>query len=482
MSLLLLLTVLILILLSILVLLHYGKRKPPGPPHLPLLGSLPFLTTKRGLLDWVLDKQVTDHPMTTVWMGPTPFHIINCLQLAKQLFDREDFSDRKVPDWIVPLRFSDGALGIINNSGTRWSAQRRFSLKTLKDFGLGRRSMEDSIHAEVSEMIEKCFSSNGDIVLGADFNVPIINVLWQIVASARFDLENPKDAEMMNIVGEIFENGFKTDFFPLFLAKLLPSMSGLGRMTEVCHVLKEFLGDIIKDHENELDPNNPKDFIDVYLVEARKNSDVYNPSELINCIWDFFLAGTETSSTTLKWAILFLTKHQDVQDRCRREIHDLVGSSRVSAADLPSLSYVQATIAEVQRLSRVAPLSLPHVTTAPTRVGQFSFPEKSVFFTNISFIQTDPAHWDRPTDFWPDRFLSTDGRFSRSERLVPFGLGRRYCMGEQLARNEIFIFLADLLQQRRFLPPLHYAGPDPENFTSELTTIPGDFHLTVEKV
>ena len=51
-----------------------------------------------------------------------------------------------------------------------------------------------------------------------------------------------------------------------------------------------------------------------------------------------------------------------------------------------------------------------HSRQIPSRVGQFSFPEKSVFFTNISFIQTDPAHWDRPTDFWPDRFLSTDGR------------------------------------------------------------------------
>ena len=113
-------------------------------------------------------------------------------------------------------------------------------------------------------------------------------------------------------------------------------------------------------------------------------------------------------------------------------------------------------------------------------------------------------------------FKKNDGfknsRFSRSDRLVPFGLGRRYCMGEQLARNEIFIFLADLLQQRRcgaigldvfrwihinsdgfrwihihpdgfiksflrFLPPLHHAGPDIENFTSTLTTIPGYYTL-----
>ena len=164
-------------------------------------------------------------------------------------------------------------------------------------------------------MIDKCFSGKGDIKLSSDFNVPIINILWQIVATQRFDLDNPKDEQIMEVVSGIFENGLITDFFPLFLAKLMPKVSGLGKMTETCDILWSFLTEIIEEHEGDLDPGHPRDFIDVYLTESRKNEATYNKNELINCIWDFFLAGTETSSTTLKWALLYLSRRQDIQDR-----------------------------------------------------------------------------------------------------------------------------------------------------------------------
>ena len=100
-------------------------------------------------------------------------------------------------------------------------------------------------------------------------------------------------------------------------------------------------------------------------------------------------------------------------------------------------------------MSCVAPVSLPHYTTKPTRVGEFVFPEKSVFFTNISAIMKDPRFIPNPNVFDPDRFLNEEGRlesltvikcskklnfsqsrFVKNERLLPFGIGRRYCMGE----------------------------------------------------
>jgi cytochrome P450 len=123
----------------------------------------------------------------------------------------------------------------------------------------------------------------------------------------------------------------------------------------------------------------------------------------------------------------------------------------------------QATIAEVQRLACVTPFSLPHYTQAPTTVGEFTFPAKSVFFANLSFISNDPDHFGNASDFAPTRFLSADGRwalsqgtvvdtlvrFEHNERLIPFGVGRRYCMGEQLARGQVFIALADLIQRLR---------------------------------
>merc|ERR1719430_1055174 len=244
-------------------------------------------------------------------------------------------------------------------------------------------------------MIEKCFTTKEDIVLGSHFNVPVLNVLWQLVASARFSTENAKDASVVKMVNDIFQNRFITDATPLFLAKMFPKKSGLARMKEVYAGLSKFLKEIIKEHRQELDKENPQDFIDVYLTEVNNESENFNTDELFNCIFDFILVGMETTSTTLKWALLFLTLHQDVQDRCRNEVYEVVGSAKVPVANRPSMPFLQATIAEIQRLSSVSTF-VPHVTTAPTKVGEFNFPKNSFFNVNLRFIMNDPAHFDKP--------------------------------------------------------------------------------------
>ena len=78
---------------------------------------------------------------------------------------------------------------------------------------------------------------------------------------------------------------------------------------------------------------------------------------------------------------------------------------------MPSMPYIQATIAEVQRISRVAPMSIPHSTTEQTSVGEFKFPKGSTFFANLSFFMTDPKYFENPLTFQPSRFLDSDGRY-----------------------------------------------------------------------
>ena len=112
--------------------------------------------------------------------------------------------------------------------------QRRFSLKTLKDFGFGRKSLEDAISMEIDLIIEEFLSKevrdlhqfkieltiislqDSDFLIGQDFNIPIINILWQLVAGYRFDKENKN----VNNVTEIFQDGIKIHMIPMFLLKV----------------------------------------------------------------------------------------------------------------------------------------------------------------------------------------------------------------------------------------------------------------------
>jgi len=308
-----------LLLLPIFVLLR-RRKQVPGPPALPLLGSLPFLNISKGVLGWSLDPNITAHRIAAVTLGTKVLHVLNDFQLCKDLFEKEVFNGRPCDKFLLVHRFNHPVpLGIIHTEGLHWTTQRRFSLKTLKDFGFGRKSIEESIHFEVDEMIDSTFSQTSDILLRNDFNIPIINVLWQMVANRRFSAAKSEDVELIEGVSFMFENGKKRDMMPAFVQNLIPASlheyTPTGKRIRVMAAMRRHLVKEVEEHSADLDPGNPKDFIDVYLASIGKdNGQDLNVLDLTDCIWDFLMAGTETSSTTLKWIILYLVLDQNVQD------------------------------------------------------------------------------------------------------------------------------------------------------------------------
>ena len=109
-------------LILVFISLAYFRRKtnplPPGPTRLPILGSVPFLTTRRGLFDWALDISVTRHRLATVGFGPKKLFVINDFDLAKELFNKEEFSGRSPQPFSLAHKFFHGkAQGIVNTEG-----------------------------------------------------------------------------------------------------------------------------------------------------------------------------------------------------------------------------------------------------------------------------------------------------------------------------------------------------------------------------
>ena len=193
---------------------------------------------------------------------------------------------------------------------------------------------------------------------------------------------------------------------------MFPKTTGYGRRVEIITEQKKFFMEEIRKHKETIDELNPRDFIDVYLTEMKTTANEHLTIEdLVIGIYDMFMAGTETSSTTLKWILLYLVLHQDIQDKCRKEIHSVIGQeTRFELSMLSSLPYTTAVVTEIQRVSRVAPTSLFHTTTAPTTVGPYKFPKGSAFLANISFISHDPEFFPDPHTFKPDRWIGSDGK------------------------------------------------------------------------
>jgi len=142
---------------------------------------------------------------------------------------------------------------------------------------------------------------------------------------------------------------------------------------------------------------------------------------------DIFFPGTEDPTSILNWFLLYITKYPDLQAQIHRQLDDVIGNtSRLpEISDKPNLSYLEAFIAEVQRIVSETPLAVPHSTTRDTSLAGFFIPRDMTVFVNLWAIHHDPDRWEDPACFRPERFLDERGRFHSAEGFMPFSLGKR---------------------------------------------------------
>ncbi|XP_046565212.1 cytochrome P450 2U1-like [Haliotis rubra] len=170
-------------------------------------------------------------------------------------------------------------------------------------------------------------------------------------------------------------------------------------------------------------------------------------------IRDLFVAGTETTSTTIRWILVYLLSNPDVQEKCFQEIKEHIGQSRrPTMKDKTNLPYVEATIMEALRLSDIVPTALPHAVPHDVQFRGYTFPKGVQVIVMLDSVLQDPDVWGDPESFRPDRFLDDSGKIIKKEEFIPFSLGRRVCLGESMARMELFLFLTTMIQRFKFVP------------------------------
>ncbi len=173
------------------------------------------------------------------------------------------------------------------------------------------------------------------------------------------------------------------------------------------------------------------------------------------------LAGTETSAALLDWVILYLILHPDMQERLYAEVREVTGdnSRQVGLEDREAAHYVNAFIDEVSRHSPMLLLPAGRKTLSDTTIRGVRIPKGTQVLSLVFAINRDPSVFDCPEEFRPDRNLhrDDDGRlvYRRDDRLYLFGVGKRRCPGEQLARAELFLFIARIVQKFRYIKVSH---------------------------
>lgn len=174
-------------------------------------------------------------------------------------------------------------------------------------------------------------------------------------------------------------------------------------------------------------------------------------STLTNILVDLFIAGMETTSTSLLWAFLYMLHNPECQEKVFEEIQTHVGLNRLpSLSDQSAMHYTNAFLLETLRASCFVPLSVFHYTFDDIQIGSYTIPKDSAIIGSLYHVMYDSKFFPQPEIFKPERFLNQDGHFVPDEHVVPFGIGKRMCLGKALAEKEFFLFFTGILQSFEF--------------------------------
>ena len=232
-------------------------------------------------------------------------------------------------------------MGIGWTDGQIWSELRRFTLRHLRDFGLGKVKSDWIIQDEATQLVNEFLKESlvsdikHNVTVKGQINIPVVNVLWQIVASKRFNSNDKNDQHFVDSVTKIFTTDPHFLQFIPYVGFARPYMENEKAMLDV----KEMLRDQIMIRKSQYNPSDePNDFYDAFLREVAKEEERlgvdygiettnFHPEQLIGCCLDLFIAGAETTSSTLKWTMLYLSLYPEVQRKCQQEIDEKIGGN-----------------------------------------------------------------------------------------------------------------------------------------------------------
>ncbi|KAL4707737.1 hypothetical protein ACJJTC_014918 [Scirpophaga incertulas] len=448
------LVVLILLVMLLIKKVNGGPASfPPGPRAFPFVGNIIAV-----LLE--LRRVKYHHRVWESWSkqyGPI-LGLRLCSINAVVVFGKDlikaisssDVFDGRPDGFVYTLRSFGKKLGIVFNDGRSWVKTRKVVLKFLKSFGYGTRVMEQQIAEECIDLVKMISRANEPILANNIFDVSVINIVWRLVAGKRYELNDERLLNLCGLITRCFKavdmSGGVMTFMPI-LRHFIPSLIGYTEMTAVHRALHQFLAETIEDHRKTIDLENPRDVIDAFLIEMKREENTFTEEDLRVVCLDMLEAGVETASNTAVFMILYLVREQQIQRKLQMEIDDVVGRHRSpSLSDRSRMVYTEAVLLETLRISSIAPVGIPHMALADTTIGNYAHSKGNI---RTIWITRSPQRQllEGPRPIHTGTILTKEGNLIQHECFIPFGCGKRRCLGEGLAHAELFMFITYILQK-----------------------------------
>nr|XP_056705962.1 cytochrome P450 2J2-like [Euleptes europaea] len=448
-----------LLILQFLKLLQAYKKYPPGPSMLKTAAQL-VRSGFRIRPDLLMEIAKKHGHIFTIWGGHQPMVIVSGFQAVKEALIKhsEIFSGRPVTPFFKAVAKEKG---IVFSNGHTWKQQRKFGISAMRKLGMGKKGVQNQIEEEANQLVETFAHAKGQPI---DPSLPIINSVCNVICALVFGHRySVDDEEFLKLIKSIeYSVTFGGTFFHLLYEGIpwimkhikWPYKKAFSAVDVVLsHARKE-----TEKHRAQPASYEPQDFIDYYLLQMEKNKNdptsTYDDENLIQCISDFFVAGTDTTSTTLQWGLLLMVTHPDIQEKAQKELEDAFGSSQsISYQDRKKVPYTLALIHEIQRFKCILLAGNPRESLEDVTILGSFIPKGSTVVPDVHSVLYDPKLWETPRKFNPNHFLDKDGKFVDREELLIFGAGARVCPGKDMARIELFLFFTNLLRAFTFKLP-----------------------------
>ncbi|KAM4042273.1 cytochrome P450 2K4-like [Anomaloglossus baeobatrachus] len=428
-----------------------NKNFPPGPKCLPIIGNLHIFDVKNPSKTFTqLSKKFG--PVFSVQLGTQKMVILYGYDAVKDAFmnHAEELSERA--DIPIFTEASKG-YGIVFSNGENWKVMRRFTISTLRDFGMGKKSIEDRINEECDSLVQIIKSYGGKPFENTTIlNTAVANVIISILLGHRYDYGDPTILKLMSLINENFKLlGSPMVMLYNMYPKLIGWLPGSHRkILKNNSDVNDFIMEAFTKQKNRLDVNHQENFIDAFLIkQLEKNPEsrrYFHNDNLITLVSNLIVAGLETTSTVLRWGLLLMMKYPDIQKNVQREINQIIGQRQPQIEDRKQMPYTDAVIHEIQRFGNIIPAIVPLATTQGVKFRGYFLPKGTHVIPLLGSVLKDKTYFEKPDEFYPEHFLNSQGHFVKNEAFLPFSAGKRRCTGEILAKTELFLFFTRLFQ------------------------------------
>nr|CAB3235473.1 cytochrome P450 2C42-like [Phallusia mammillata] len=465
------------------------KNFPPGPVGLPFVGSLHYIAP-------TFNKNIQQMANVYGKIFSVKLKSMNFVCLCDYDLIKEYMVDNPKPFAMRPKLFlyelmrGPGLDGIVVSPyGAKLAAHRKLFHAFLRKHGCGDKlfcKVEQELPYFVANIQDQLkLTSTFDPT--SAFEYAALNVIACYVFGNRYNYGDDKFKMLLNHNKQFFQKVENVYSPAVTLVSLIPHLHNLWLpkaakdLKECCRAIEDFISCEVEYHKSTLDAKNPRDIIDMYLNEmSHSRSEHFTDKGLKMTIMDFFQAGTETTSVTLKWAVIYMVNNPEIQERVQQEIDKVLGLHKLPTyEDRLKMPYTEATILEVQRKANIAPIGVLHSTSESVKLGGFDLPKDTCIIPLYHSIHYSQKHWKNPNQFDPENFLDLNGKVGTRPAFMPFGGGLRICLGMNIAKQELFLFFAAMLQHFKLLPPTGILKLD-EQYVNGGTLHPKEYNILLE--